>query len=99
MDELYMNFCIYNMLLYAYFEKTDPTASIGTSEMFIIIKVNVTQEPGVSKLLTSAIKPLIAAQMPSCEKNSKQWKNYYYNPAASAVKLKQIKGKSTNLNI
>lgn len=54
------------MLQCAYFEKADPTASIGTGEMFVVIKVNVTQEPGVGKFLTSAIKPLIATQMPSC---------------------------------
>lgn len=54
------------MLEYAYFEQADATASVGTSEMFIVIEVYITQEPGVSKLLTSAIKPLIAAQMPSC---------------------------------
>lgn len=54
------------MLWYAYFEKADATASIGTSEMLVVIKVYITQEPGVSKFLTSAIKPLIATQMPSC---------------------------------
>ncbi len=54
------------MLQYAYFEKADPTASIGTSEMFVVIKVYVAQEPGVGKFLTSAIKPLIATKMPSC---------------------------------
>lgn len=61
------------MLWYPYFEKADATASIGTSEMLVIIKVDITQEPGVGKFLTSAIKPLIATQMPSCvEYNGKQ---------------------------
>lgn len=61
------------MLRYAYFEKADATASIGTSEMLVIIKVDIPQEPGVGKFLTSAIKPLIATQMPSCvEYNGKQ---------------------------
>ena len=36
--------------------------------MFVVIKVDVTQEPGVGKFLTGAIKPLIATQMPSCVK-------------------------------
>lgn len=51
---------------YAHFEEADPTAGVGTSEMLVVIKVYVTQEPGVGKFLTSAIKPLIATQMPSC---------------------------------
>lgn len=38
--------------------------------MFIIIKVYITQEPGVGKFLTIAIKPLIATQMPSCAEYS-----------------------------
>lgn len=55
---------------HAYFEKADPTASIGSSKMFVVIEVYITQEPGVGKFLTSAIKSLIATQMPSCEKYS-----------------------------
>lgn len=48
---------------YPYFEKADAAPCIGTSEMFVIIKVDITQEPGVSKFLTGAIKLLIATQM------------------------------------
>lgn len=63
-------------LQYAYFEKADPTAGIGTGEMFVVIKVYITQEPGVGKFLTSAIKPLIATQMPSCvEYSGTEFKN------------------------
>lgn len=50
----------------AYFEEADPTASIGTSEMFIVVEVYIAQEPGVGEFLTGAIKPLIASQVPSC---------------------------------
>lgn len=56
--------------MYAYFEKADAAAGVGTSEMFIIVKVYITQEPGVSKFLPGAVKPLIATQMPSCSENS-----------------------------
>ena len=51
---------------HAYFEKADPTAGIGSGEMFIIIKVYISQEPGVGKFLAGAIKPLIASKMPPC---------------------------------
>lgn len=52
----------------AYFEKTDPAARVGAGEMFVVIKVYIAQEPGVGKFLSSAIKPLVATQMPSCVK-------------------------------
>lgn len=48
-----------------HFEEADATSSVGSGEMFVVIKVYITQEPGVGKFLTSAIKPLVAAQMPS----------------------------------
>lgn len=54
------------MLQCAYFKKADPTASIGRSEMFVIVKMYITQEPGMGKFLTTTIKSLIASKMPSC---------------------------------
>lgn len=54
------------ILRHTYFEKADAAATIGSSEVFVIIKVDITQEPRVGKFLPSAIKPLIATQMPSC---------------------------------
>lgn len=52
---------------FSYFEETDATSSIGPGEVFVIIKVYITQEPGVSKFLACAIKLLIATQMSPCE--------------------------------
>lgn len=39
--------------------------------MFVIVKVDITQEPGVSKFLTGAIKLLIATQMSPCAQKIK----------------------------
>lgn len=55
-------------LWFCYFEEADAVASVGTSEVLVIIKVNITLKPGVSEFLTSAIEPLIATKMPPCEK-------------------------------
>lgn len=72
MNELEVNIWSFSLKQYTYFEKADPTASVGTSEVFVIIKVYITQEPCVGKLLTGAVKPLIATQMPS-------WGKYVYS--------------------
>lgn len=54
-------------LWFCYFEEADAAASVGTGEVLVIIKVYITQEPGVSKFLTRAIELLIATQMSPCE--------------------------------
>lgn len=56
--------------LCAYFEKADATACIRSSEMLIIIKVDITQEPGMCKFLSSTVKSLVTTQMSSCSEHS-----------------------------
>lgn len=56
-------------LWFRYFEEADAAASIGTSEVLVIIEVNITLKPGVSEFLPSAIEPLIATQMSPCEES------------------------------
>lgn len=49
-----------------YLQKTDPVARVWDSEMLIIIEMNVSEEPRVSKLSAGAVKPLRAAQVSAC---------------------------------
>lgn len=65
------------MQQYSYFEKADAAPCIGTGEMFVIVKVDITQEPGVSKFLTGAIKLLIATQMSPCAQKIKLLATWY----------------------
>lgn len=51
----------------AYFEETDAAASVDSSEVLVIVKVNISQKPGVSELSTGAIELLITAQVSACE--------------------------------
>lgn len=53
-------------VLSRYLEKTDPAACVWDGEMLIIVKMNVSEEPGVSELSSRAVKPLRAAQMTTC---------------------------------
>lgn len=59
------------VLWFCYFEEADAAASVGTSEVLVVIEVNITLKPGVSKFLTIAVEPLIATQMSPCEILSK----------------------------
>lgn len=45
--------------------------------MFVIVKVDITQDPGVSKFLTGAIKLLIATQMSPCAQKIKLLAKWY----------------------
>lgn len=49
-----------------YLEEADAAACVWSREMLVIIKVDITQEPGVCKLLSGTVKSLVAAQMSSC---------------------------------
>lgn len=62
-------FLLFLNLIQAYFKEADSTVRVGASEMLVVVKVYVTEEPGVSKLLPRSVKPLTAAQMPPCAEN------------------------------
>lgn len=47
-------------------QETDPVARVWDREMFVVIEMNVSEEPRVSKLSAGAVKPLRAAQMAAC---------------------------------
>ncbi len=53
-------------MLLRYLEKTDPAARVWDGEMLIIVKMNVSEEPGVSELSSRTVKPLRAAQVTTC---------------------------------
>lgn len=48
-----------------YFEKADAPVAGGRCEVFIIVKVNITQAPGMCKLLSTSIKNPRTAQVPA----------------------------------
>lgn len=60
--------------------------------MLVVVKVYITQEPGVSKFLTSAIKPLIATQMPSCVEYSGTESFFFLKSIDFSVNLKKTLG-------
>lgn len=54
------------MCVCVYFEKADAIACVWSSKMLIIIKVDITQEPGMCKFLSGTVKSLVTPQMFSC---------------------------------
>lgn len=56
---------IHEQLESTYFEKADAPVAGGRCEVFVIIKVNITQAPGMCKLLPTPIKNPRTAQVPA----------------------------------
>lgn len=56
---------VYAQLESPYFEKADAPVAGGRCEVFVIVKVNITQAPGVCELLSAPIKNPRTAQVPA----------------------------------
>lgn len=52
-----------NLDLQSYLKQADPTSRVGGCEMLVIVKMDVTEEPGVSKLPSGTVEPLRAPEV------------------------------------